>query len=99
MLTGLGPHDAIVDDNFARDQDLKMGDTLRLLTPLERTATFRVVGTVEGELDHPEGCRSLERRAQAQRVADLQALVASEVVVHDRVVRTQAPSTRTDQPL
>ena len=51
VLTGLGPHDAIVDDNFARDQGLKIGDTLRLRTPLERTATFRVVGTVEGELD------------------------------------------------
>ena len=51
VLTGLGPHEAIVDDNFARDQGLKVGDTLRLRTPLERTATFRVRGTVEGELD------------------------------------------------
>jgi putative ABC transport system permease protein len=51
VLGGLGPRDAIVDENFARDQGLKVGDTLRLRTPLERTATFRVVGTVEGELD------------------------------------------------
>ena len=51
VLGGLGPHDAIVDENFARNQGLKVGDTLRLRTPLERTATFRVVGTVEGELD------------------------------------------------
>jgi putative ABC transport system permease protein len=51
VLTGLGPRDAIVDENFARDQGLKVGDTLRLRTPLERTATFRVVGEVEGELD------------------------------------------------
>jgi putative ABC transport system permease protein len=51
VLTGLGPRDAILDENFARDQGLKVGDTLRLRTPLERTATFRVRGTVEGELD------------------------------------------------
>jgi putative ABC transport system permease protein len=51
VLGGLGPRDAIVDENFARDQSLKIGDTLRLRTPLERTVTFRVLGTVEGELD------------------------------------------------
>jgi len=51
VLAGLGPHDAIVDDNFARDQGLKVGDTLRLRTPLERIATFKVRGTVKGELD------------------------------------------------
>jgi putative ABC transport system permease protein len=51
VLGGLGPHDAIVDENFARDQGLRIGDTLRLRTPLERTATFTVRGTVEGELD------------------------------------------------
>jgi putative ABC transport system permease protein len=51
VLAGLGPHDAIVDDAFARDKGLKVGDTLRLRTPLERTASFRVRGTVKGELD------------------------------------------------
>jgi putative ABC transport system permease protein len=51
VLGGLGPHDAIVDENFARNQGLEIGDTLRLRTPLEQTARFRVVGTVEGELD------------------------------------------------
>ena len=51
VLAGLGPHDAIVDDNFARDQGLRVGDTLHLRTPLGRTASFRVRGTVEGELD------------------------------------------------
>jgi putative ABC transport system permease protein len=50
-LAGLGPRDAILDDRFARDQGLRIGDTLRLRTPLERTATFTVRGTVEGELD------------------------------------------------
>ncbi|MEA2365683.1 MAG: putative transport system permease protein [Thermoleophilaceae bacterium] len=51
VLRGLGPHDAIVDDAFARDQGLAIGDTLRLRTPIERTATFRVRATIEGELD------------------------------------------------
>jgi putative ABC transport system permease protein len=51
VLGGLGPHDTIVDENFARDQGLKVGDTLRVRTPIERTATFRVLGTVKGELD------------------------------------------------
>jgi putative ABC transport system permease protein len=50
-LGGLGPHDTLLNDAFARDQGLKVGDTLRLRTPLERTASFRVRGTVEGELD------------------------------------------------
>jgi putative ABC transport system permease protein len=51
VLRGLGPHDALVDDSFARSHGLKLGDTLRLRTPLERTATFRVRGTIKGELD------------------------------------------------
>ena len=51
VLGGLGPRDTIVDDNFAKDQGLAIGDTLRLRTPLERTASFTVRGTVEGELD------------------------------------------------
>jgi len=51
VLAGLGPRDAIVDDAFARDNGLKVGDTVRLRTPLERTAAFRVRATIEGELD------------------------------------------------
>jgi putative ABC transport system permease protein len=51
VLAGLGPRDAIVDDAFARSQGLDLGDTLRLRTPLGRTAEFRVRGTVEGALD------------------------------------------------
>jgi putative ABC transport system permease protein len=51
VLGGLGRRDTIVDDNFAKDQGLAIGDTLRLRTPLERTASFTVRGTVEGELD------------------------------------------------
>jgi len=51
VLAGLGPRDTIVDDAFAKDQGLAIGDTLRLRTPLERTASFTVRGTVEGELD------------------------------------------------
>jgi putative ABC transport system permease protein len=51
VLAGLGPRDAIVDDAFARDQGLAIGDEVRLRTPLERTARFRVRATIEGELD------------------------------------------------
>jgi putative ABC transport system permease protein len=50
-FVGLGPHDTVLNDNFARDKGLGIGDTLRVRTPIERTATFRVVGTVKGELD------------------------------------------------
>jgi putative ABC transport system permease protein len=51
VLAGLGPRDAILDDAFARSKGLEVGDTLRLRTPLERTASFKVRGSVEGELD------------------------------------------------
>ena len=47
----LPPNQTILDENFARDQGLGIGDKLRVRTPIERTATFTVVGTVEGELD------------------------------------------------
>ncbi len=47
----LAPNQTILDENFARDQGLQVGDTLRVRTPTERVATFRVVGTVKGELD------------------------------------------------
>jgi putative ABC transport system permease protein len=50
-FAGLPPGGTILDENFARDRGLKIGDTLRVRTPTERTATFRVLGTVEGELD------------------------------------------------
>ncbi len=50
-LTGLGPRDAILDDAFASGQGLAIGDRVRLRTPLERTVSFTVRGTVEGELD------------------------------------------------
>jgi putative ABC transport system permease protein len=51
VLAGLGPRDAILDDAFARDQGIRIGDTVRLRTPIERTAAFTVRATVEGELD------------------------------------------------
>jgi putative ABC transport system permease protein len=51
VLAGLGPRDTILDDAFARGNGLEVGDALRLRTPLERTVTFRVRATIEGELD------------------------------------------------
>jgi putative ABC transport system permease protein len=50
-LAELGRRGALVEDNFARDHGLKIGSTLTLRTPLERTARFRVFGTVKGDLD------------------------------------------------
>ena len=50
-FAALGPHDTILDENFARNKHLGVGDTLRVRTPTERIATFRVLGTVKGELD------------------------------------------------
>jgi putative ABC transport system permease protein len=47
----LAPNQTILDENFARDRGLQVGDTLRVRTPTERVATFQVVGTVKGELD------------------------------------------------
>jgi putative ABC transport system permease protein len=47
----LAPNQTILDENFARDKGLQVGDTLRVRTPTERVATFQVVGTVKGELD------------------------------------------------
>jgi putative ABC transport system permease protein len=51
VLGGLGPSDAIIDESFAKDAGLQVGDTLRLRTPIKRTATYTVLGTVKGELD------------------------------------------------
>jgi putative ABC transport system permease protein len=50
-FAALGSRGTILDDNFARDKGYKIDDTLRVRTPIERTATFRVLGTVKGELD------------------------------------------------
>jgi putative ABC transport system permease protein len=47
----LAPNQTILDENFARDKGLQVGDTLRVRTPTERVAAFQVVGTVKGELD------------------------------------------------
>jgi putative ABC transport system permease protein len=50
-FAALGSQGAILDENFAKDKGYEIGDTLRVKTPTERIATFRVLGTVKGELD------------------------------------------------
>jgi putative ABC transport system permease protein len=50
-FAGLPPNGTILDENFAKDKGLKIGDTLRVRTPTEQIASFRVLGTVKGELD------------------------------------------------
>jgi len=47
----LGSQATILNENFAKDKGYRIGDTLRVKTPTERIATFRVLGTVKGELD------------------------------------------------
>ncbi len=50
-FASLPPNGTILDENFAKDKGLKIGDTLRVRTPTEQIASFRVLGTVKGELD------------------------------------------------
>jgi len=50
-FAALGPQATILNDTFAKNKGYKIGDTLRVKTPTERIATFRVLGTVKGELD------------------------------------------------
>ncbi|HEY1275700.1 MAG TPA: FtsX-like permease family protein [Thermoleophilaceae bacterium] len=50
-LSGLGAHEAIADDAWAKDNDLEVGDTVRVKTPTERTVTFTIRGTVKDNAD------------------------------------------------
>ena len=50
-LSRLGPAGAVVDDAWARDQGVGVGDRVRILTPLERRPLFTVRGTVKDNAD------------------------------------------------
>ena len=43
-VANLGPHDAIVDDNLAKNNNLKVGSLLHVTTPATTHDTFRVAG-------------------------------------------------------
>jgi putative ABC transport system permease protein len=50
-LSGLGPHEAIADDAWAKGEDIDVGDRVRVQTPTERTVAFTVRGTVKDNAD------------------------------------------------
>src|SRR5262245_1969202 len=50
-LSGLGPHEAIVDDAWAKSQNLEVGDRVRVKTPTEQTVAFTIRGRVKDNAD------------------------------------------------
>ena len=50
-LRALTDSQAIVDDAWAKSNNIDVGDTLAVRTPLERIATYQVVGTVKDNAD------------------------------------------------
>ncbi len=51
IMNELGDRGAVVDEAWAKSKGLDVGDTVRIRTPLERTAIYTVEGKVEGALD------------------------------------------------
>ena len=52
-LSSLGPHDAIIDDNLAKDHNLSVGSRLHITTPNGTHDTFRVTGIYKNTLFVP----------------------------------------------
>ena len=50
-LSGLSAQGAVADDAWAKSNDLDVGDTITVRTPLERRATFTIEGTVKDNAD------------------------------------------------
>jgi putative ABC transport system permease protein len=50
-LAGLGPRDAVVDDAWAKGQDLEVGDEIPIITPLEKRVRYTVRGSVKDNAD------------------------------------------------
>jgi putative ABC transport system permease protein len=50
-LAGLGPRDAVLDDAWAKGEELEVGDEVTAITPLEKRVTFTVRGTVKDNAD------------------------------------------------
>jgi putative ABC transport system permease protein len=51
ILGGISDRDAVADENWADSQGLQVGDTVRIRTPLERTAIYTIRGEITGGLD------------------------------------------------
>jgi putative ABC transport system permease protein len=50
-LDDLGPRDAVVDDAWAKGQDIDVGDEVKMITPLEKRVSFTVAGSVKDNAD------------------------------------------------
>jgi putative ABC transport system permease protein len=50
-LRKLGPREAVVDDAWAKSRGIGLGDTLRIRTPIQKTAVYTVRGAVKDNAD------------------------------------------------
>jgi putative ABC transport system permease protein len=50
-LSSLGPRDTVVDDAWAKDHGIKVGGTMRVLTPTSKRLVLRVRGSYKDRLD------------------------------------------------
>jgi putative ABC transport system permease protein len=50
-LENLGPRDAVVDDAWAKGQDLEVGDEIKMITPLEKRVSYTMRGSVKDNAD------------------------------------------------
>ncbi len=50
-IADLGPRQAVVDEAYAKSNDLEVGDTLRVLTPTGRRTAFEIVGALKDRTD------------------------------------------------
>jgi putative ABC transport system permease protein len=50
-LDDLGPRDTVVDDAWAKSQNIDVGDEIKMITPLEKHVSFTVRGTVKDNAD------------------------------------------------
>jgi putative ABC transport system permease protein len=76
VLTGLGPHEAIVAARFAKDHRIRLGDTVRLSTPAGREVGFVVRATYRDSLLSPIALTQQGFDAAFTRSQDAFALVA-----------------------
>jgi putative ABC transport system permease protein len=50
-IANLTPRQAVVDEAYAKSNDLELGDTLRVLTPTGRRASFEIVAAIKDRTD------------------------------------------------
>ncbi|MBM3667903.1 MAG: FtsX-like permease family protein [Actinobacteria bacterium] len=67
---GLGPTDAVVDDNWARDNGLGVGDAFAVTTPSGREISYTVTGTIKDNTDFFGDYFASDANAAAYNEAD-----------------------------